>query len=157
MKRIVLAWCFLLFVASAASAASGAGPAGFSLTDHKGKTHTLEGYKGKWVVVNFWATWCPPCLKEIPDFAALYDARKGKNLMMIGVAVDYNKPQEVIDFAETLLMTYPLVLGDKNSEAQFGRMRALPSTFIYNPQGKLVLQRTGTLSKEELSFIVSGK
>jgi thiol-disulfide isomerase/thioredoxin len=132
------------------SLAAGAAFAEFSLTDTAGKTHTLAANKGKWLLVNFWATWCPPCLDEIPDFAALYEARKNRDLMVIGVAVEYQKPDEVKRFAEDLLMTYPLVLGGEGVSGQFGNVSVLPVSFLYDPSGKLALKRIGPLSKQEL-------
>jgi peroxiredoxin len=130
--------------------ATGARGAGFEVKDTAGKTHRLADYKGKWVLVNFWATWCPPCLEEIPDFAALYQAHKKRDLMVIGIAVDYQDPQSVKRFAEDLLMTYPLVLGDQRVAAQFGTVSVLPVSFLYDPHGKLQLKRVGPLPKEEL-------
>jgi thiol-disulfide isomerase/thioredoxin len=130
--------------------ASGACGAGFEVTDTAGKTHVLADYQGKWVLVNFWATWCPPCLDEIPDFASLYEARKQRDLMVIGIALEYQDPQIVKRFAEDLLMTYPLVLGDERLAAQFGKVSVLPVSLLYDPKGKLALRRVGPLPKEEL-------
>ena len=131
--------------------------AGFTLKDSTGKTHTLDQYKGKWVLVNFWATWCPPCLKEIPDFVSLYEARKSQNFMALGIAIDYQDPKEVTDFVKKLSMSYPLVMGDDKIMAQFGDVVGLPVSFLYDPQGKLVLKKIGTLPKETLEKYLLGK
>src|SRR3989338_4110386 len=72
----------------------------FSLEDMRGKMHRLEDYRGKWVLVNFWATWCPPCLSEIPELSSLHDAHKDSDLVVIGIAMDSGSARKVTDFAE---------------------------------------------------------
>ncbi len=126
----------------------------FHLVDTTGKSHDLSAYKGQWVLVNFWATWCPPCLEEIPEFAALYAARNSRDLMVIGVAVDFDDKKQVFQFAEKQGMNYPLVLGDENSVARFGRVNVLPTTFLFDPKGKKVLHRVGPLTRAELEKLM---
>jgi thiol-disulfide isomerase/thioredoxin len=118
---------------------------GFNLTDLNGKTLSSQAYKGKWVLVNFWATWCPPCLEEIPDLIALQESHK--NLVVIGIAMDYKNKQEITKFADDNLIGYPLVLGDEKLARQFGSADILPSSYIYNPQGKLVKIHRGLLNR----------
>ncbi len=138
IKRISL---FLAAMALACSAQA------FSLVDSKGKTHTLEQYKGKWVLVNFWATWCPPCLEEIPDLVALHDNKKNK-LVVLGIAVDYRNPDDVLQFADQMMVSYPIILGDGKTSAQIGAITGLPTTYLYNPQGKMVAYNVGALTRE---------
>ncbi len=127
----------------------------FSLTDMDGKTHTTASYKGKWVLVNFWATWCPPCLEEIPDLIALQDSHK--NLAVIGIAMDYKSKQEVAKFADDNLISYPLVLGNDKLARQFGSAEILPTTYIYNPQGKLVKVHRGLISRNSIEKLMLEK
>ncbi len=119
----------------------------FSLTDTDGRTHRLADYKGKWVLVNFWATWCPPCLEEIPDLVALYENKKN-NLMVIGVALDYRNPKQVADFAQAMQVSYPIVLGTSKAISQVGPVEGLPTSYLYNPAGKLVAHQVGGITKE---------
>jgi len=127
----------------------------FKVTDLNGKLYSLSDYKGKWVLVNFWATWCPPCLEEIPDLLALEE--KHKELIVIGVAMDYKSKKEILDFANDNLMDYPLVLGDDKTMLQFGNTEVLPTTNLYNPQGKLVKRYRGSISRGAVEKILSGK
>ncbi len=129
---------------------------GFQLTDTAGKVHSLAGYKGKWVLVNYWATWCPPCLEEIPDLIALHDNKKN-NLVVIGVAIDYRNPKQVTDFADSLMMTYPVVLGTPKIVNQIGPVQGLPTTYLYNPEGKMVAQQVGALTREAVEKYIASK
>ena len=130
--------------------------ADFRLTDTKGKTHTLSGYKGKWVLVNYWATWCPPCLEEIPDLVALHEDRKN-NLVVIGVAMDYRNARQVTDFAESMLVDYPIVLGNDEVVRQIGPVQGLPTTYLYNPDGRMVAQQVGAITREMVERYIASK
>jgi thiol-disulfide isomerase/thioredoxin len=130
--------------------------ADFRLTDTTGKTHTLAGYKGKWVLVNYWATWCPPCLEEIPDLIALHENKKN-NLVVIGVAMDYRNAGQVTDFAESMLVDYPIVLGNDQVVSQIGPVRGLPTTYLFDPDGKMVAQQVGAISREMVETYIASK
>lgn len=116
--------------------------------------HQLSQYKGKWVLVNYWATWCPPCLEEVPDLVNLYDKRKHKDLMVLGVVFDYKDTKEVALYVDDMLMSYPIVLGDSRVTSQIGSAEVLPTTFIYNPQGQLLKIKRGLISKQYIEKII---
>lgn len=139
-----------------ALAASWVQAADFKVTDTNGKVHTLSGYKGKWVLVNYWATWCPPCLEEIPDLIALHGDKKN-NLVVIGVAMDYRNVKQVTDFADGLLVDYPIVLGTPAIVRQIGPVQGLPTTYLYNPDGKMVAQQVGLITRAAVENYIAGK
>ncbi len=119
----------------------------FSLVDMTGKTHQLKDYRGRWVIINYWATWCPPCLEEVPDLVSAYDEYKNQNLMIIGIAFEYPSAQAVAKFVDDMLISYPIVLGNNKIASQIGEASILPSSYIYNPQGKLVQIKHGIINK----------
>ena len=129
----------------------------FMLKDMSGNKHQLSSYKGKWVLVNYWATWCPPCLEEVPDLVNLYDQRKQKDLMVIGVVFDYKDVKEVNEYVDDMLMSYPIVLGDDSVTAQIGSAEVMPTTYIYNPQGVLVKIKRGLITRDYIERMITGK
>jgi len=143
--------CVLFLLLASAFAAQA-----FTFTDSTGKKHTLEQYKGKWVLVNFWATWCPPCLEEIPDLVALHENKKN-NLVVIGVAMDYRNPKDVLQFAEQMMISYPMVLGDYKLATQVGTVSGLPTTYLYNPQGKQVAYNVGAITRDAIERYIRAK
>jgi thiol-disulfide isomerase/thioredoxin len=129
----------------------------FVMKDLAGKQHKLSDYRGKWVLVNYWATWCPPCLEEVPDLVSLYHQQK-KDVMVFGVVFDYETVASVKSFVDDLRMTYPVVLGDDEVAAQIGSADSLPTTYFYNPKGELVKIKRGLITKEYIENIIkSGK
>ena len=128
----------------------------FYLTDTQNIKHTLSSYKGKWVIVNYWATWCPPCLEEVPDLVALYDGRKNKDVMVLGVVFNYESADEITRYVDDMLMSYPIILGDELAIKQIGSADAMPTTFIYNPKGLLVKVKRGLVTKSYLKEIMAG-
>ena len=141
-RTLAVLFCVLL------SLSPGAQAKGFMFTDSTGKKLTLADYKGKWVLINFWATWCPPCLKEIPDLVSLYESRK--DVMVIGIAMDYQNPKTVLKFVDSLSISYPIVLGDRKIVAQIGPVSMLPTTYLFDPAGQPAAYKVGLISRESI-------
>ena len=127
----------------------------FTLTDADGKSHSLAGYRGKWVIVNFWATWCPPCLEEIPDLVAIKEARK--DVEVIGIAMEFQDAKQVMQFADGMFVNYPIVLGDRKVSNSIGQVDGLPTTFIYDPQGKLAERHVGKITRKQIERIIGAQ
>jgi thiol-disulfide isomerase/thioredoxin len=124
----------------------------FTLTDAQGKSHSLAGYRGQWLIVNFWATWCPPCLEEIPDLVAIKEARK--DVEVIGIVMEFQDDKQVLQFADGMFVNYPIVLGDRKISSSIGQVDGLPTTFIYDPQGRLAERHVGKLTRKQIERLI---
>ena len=122
----------------------------FSLKSSNGTSYELSKYKGKVVVVNFWATWCGPCRKEIPDFIEAYKKYKSKGLEIIGISLDQDGWTKVTPYVKQSNINYPVVLGDEKVVQNYGGFNAIPTTFIVDKNGNIVDQHTGTMSLKQL-------
>ncbi len=128
----------------AANAAAG----DWSLRGQDGARYNLPTLHGKWVLVNFWAPWCPPCLQELPELQAL--KQHYRNLQVIGVAVMYKSNKEVNDTAQKYAVTYPIVLGTEDIASDFGEVAGMPTSFLYSPDGLLVHKFEGPITQGEI-------
>jgi len=139
----------LLLVVSVA----GANPE-FALPDIDGKAHRLSDYRGKWVVVNYWATWCPPCLEEIPDLVMFYEHNKDK-AVVLGVNMEQIDVKILRQFVDDNLISYPVFKGGR--EAEVGPVPGLPTTYLIAPDGTLAARRVGMISAEMIEEFINKK
>ena len=126
----------------------------WQLSDLAGQTVSSEQFKGKVVVVDFWATWCPPCVAEIPSYIALQKKYAAQGLVIIGISMDRRGPAAVERFAAARGINYTIVMGNDASAEAFGGIEALPTTFLINRQGVIVHQKIGAGSPEEYEKLV---
>jgi hypothetical protein len=95
-------------------------------------------------------------LEEVPDLVNLYDSRKDRDLMVFGVVFEYKNLGEVEKFADDMLMSYPIVLGNERIVSEIGSAAVLPTTYIYNPQGRLVKIRRGLITRQYIEELMAG-
>lgn len=119
----------------------------FALPTTDGKVLKLSDYRGKVVIIDFWATWCPPCRKGIPDLIDIKKKYGSKGVEIIGVSVDTDTKPEVIPFIKEKGINYPVVYGNQNVYMQYGGIRAIPTTFVIDKEGKIVASYEGLVPK----------
>jgi len=119
----------------------------FLLTDLDGQPISTAAYRGKVVLINFWATWCPPCNEEIPEMIDLANKYKD-TLQIIGVSMDDDPPSQVLAFARAKKMNYPIVMGSDKLSEEYGGVEALPTTFVLDTQGRVVQKHMGVYPPE---------
>ena len=152
MKRLIIVW--LLFVAPVMVAMAEAKLV-FSLPDTRGNVHTLSQYAGKWVVVNYWATSCPPCIKEIPQLEAFHQRHKNHDAVVLGVDFENISPAWLKDFMDSMSMSYPVLRSDPSQQVTpFGVILMLPTTFIITPAGELVAHQAGAVTAADLEAFI---
>jgi thiol-disulfide isomerase/thioredoxin len=117
----------------------------FTVTDLQGRTIASKDLRGKVVLVNFWATWCPPCRAEIPDLIKLQDKYRDR-LLVIGVSEDEGGVDEVKAFVAQNRMNYPIVMTTPALAAIFRGVSALPTTFVLDREGRLAQRHVGLLN-----------
>ena len=122
----------------------------FTLPDLDGRPFTLSAYRGNVVVLNFWATWCPPCRAEIPGFIALQDAFREAGVVFVGVALDDEGAAVVAPYAEERGMNYPVLVDGWQAAARYGGIGTVPTTFLIDAEGRIRYRHTGILLKPSL-------
>ena len=127
-----------------------------TLPDLKGDKQPFAQWRGKVLIVNFWATWCPPCREEIPQFIKVQEKYRSRGLVFVGVAVD--KKDEVRAYADEIGINYPVLLGDLEamdlSRKAGNSAGALPFTLIIDRTGKIIATKFGGLTQEKLEPII---
>jgi len=135
----------------------GVKPPPLALKDISGKTHDLKSYRGKVVLVNFWATWCPPCREEMPSMQRLKEKMAGRDFVMLGIN-SAEPPDEVGRFLELIKVDFPILYDPKGHITKRWKVYGLPTSFLVDKEGKVRYTLTGTKEwdeKEAVSLIES--
>jgi peroxiredoxin len=122
----------------------------FTLKTPDGKTMSLSDFRGKAVLLNFWATWCEPCKVEMPWFVDLQAKYAPQGLQVLGVAMDDSSPGDIASFAQKMGVNYPVLIGKEEVGAQYGGIDYLPSTFYIGRDGKVLEHVFGLVSRSEI-------
>ncbi|MGZ8227291.1 MAG: TlpA family protein disulfide reductase [Methylococcaceae bacterium] len=129
----------------------------FSLPDLSGKQHSISEWRGKLLIINFWATWCPPCRKEIPEFIKLQEQYAAKGLQFIGVALDDR--DAVDEYLKSTKINYPLLIGGNEGivlNQQLGNnVQAVPYSIVVDQRGQIVYRHQGEFSREKILEIIA--
>ncbi|MBI3616477.1 MAG: TlpA family protein disulfide reductase [Candidatus Omnitrophica bacterium] len=149
MKKIWLGIIILsLFSLGLAEATPQRKPApDFQVTDLSGKSLQLSTFREKVVLLDFWATWCPPCRAELPHFKELHAAYKGKGLQVIGLSVG-EKADVVKSFVQSNGISYPIGIASGKEEEAFGGIRGIPTTFLIDKEGRIAGRYVGYQDKK---------
>ncbi|MGB5538951.1 MAG: TlpA disulfide reductase family protein [Gammaproteobacteria bacterium] len=117
---------------------------GFALTDMDGKTHRVEDYRGNWVLINFWATWCPPCRKEMPSLEKLYQAYQDRSFRVLAVN-QWEDVDHVFSYMGELNVfpSFPILFDPESKISEAYGVRGLPTSFIIDPQGRIAYRAVG--------------
>jgi thiol-disulfide isomerase/thioredoxin len=122
--------------------------------DTSGTAYTPASLAGKVVVVNFWATWCGPCLSEIPDLSKVYEKYKARGLVMLGVMTDDPDNNKLLNFQSDHEMTYPVIRGNSDILVSYSYPGALPTTFVFDRGGRQVYSHVGPLHVDQLERLL---
>jgi cytochrome c biogenesis protein CcmG/thiol:disulfide interchange protein DsbE len=154
MKRvaaIVFLLTFVIMISGSLSFSSDKTAPDFALTDLSGNLVSLSDLKGKVVFVNFWATWCPPCRQEIPDFVEFYKEYKDKGAVILGVSVD-KSPDKVRDFMDEYNINYPVVMATNQMVSDYKPGRYIPATIVIDTNGMIQDKKVGVMDKASLEY-----
>ena len=157
----ILLTAFLLCCATAVSGqqlkpwSGGATPA-FALSDLEGRPHRLADYRGKVVLINFWATWCEPCREEMPSMNRLRASLAGRPFEVLAVNLAESEPR-IRRFMEQVPLDFPVLLDRDSSAAKAWKARLLPASFLVGPDGRIAYSQVGELdwSKQDITQLVT--
>ena len=150
--RLLVVVFMILFVGTGV-----AEPVDYSLPDVNGKKHSLADYRGKWVIVNYWATWCPPCQEEIPDLVEFHDRHKDDDAVVIGINFEDIGGEQLSAFVDSFLISYPILRSEPLAETPLGSIPGLPTTFIIAPDGSPVARQVGPVTGKQLDDYIARK
>ena len=129
----------------------------YELPDVDGQMQSLDQYQGKWVIVNYWATWCGTCMKELPDLVSMHENNKDKDIVVVGVNFESIGNDQLKSFVAEKSIPYPVLRSEPVPFTALGKVPALPTTYIIDPDGKVVAGEIGLVSRQNLEDYIAGQ
>lgn len=128
----------------------------FTLPDLEGQPQSLSDYRGKWVLVNYWATWCPPCLEELPELEVFHTGSEGKTVVL-GVNMEDISRSELRRFVEQQFLSYPILVasGRPGRDQLLGPVDGLPTSYLVTPAGEVVARQVGPITAEAIRAFIA--
>lgn len=157
MKKIFFITALFMMMLASLSARAELKVVDVDFVDLDGKAVKLSDYRGKWVVVNFWATWCPPCRAEMPELSDFHDKRSKKDAVVLGVDYENIEVSKVKKFLDEMMVTFPIVRLTEKVDGRttpFGPLKGLPTTYMISPKGELVAARVGMVDEKMLNEFI---
>ena len=127
----------------------------WTMRDLQDRPVASTNFAGKVLILNFWATWCPPCIAEIPDLKAFHTAHEAEGVVVLGAAIDEDGAAKVKPFAARNHINYPVLLADLAVQEQFGGVSGVPTTFIVDRTGRMIARYLGPLNEAELNRAIA--
>lgn len=132
-----------------------ADPVDFELPDIRGTNHKLSDFRGKWVLVNYWATWCPPCLEELPELVIFHETHKDTDAVVIGVNFEDVGTEKLAKFIGDYSISYLVVRSKPGPGSVLGTIPGLPTSFLINPKGEVVAQKVGPVTGKSIEKFIA--
>lgn len=135
--------------------AARAEPVDFELPDINGVKHKLSDYRGKWVLVNYWATWCPPCLEELPELVIFHETHKDTDAVVLGVNFEDVDTATLKKFIDNYSISYPVVRSKPGASGALGAIPGLPTSYLVNPQGEVIARQVGPVTGKKIEKFIA--
>jgi peroxiredoxin len=129
----------------------------YELPDVDGQMQSLDQYQGKWVIVNYWATWCGTCMKELPDLVSMHENNKDRDIVVVGINFESISNEQLKSFVAEQSIPYMVLRSEPVPVTALGKVPALPTTYIIDPEGKIVAGEVGLVTRQNLEDYIASK